>query len=81
MTTHTLKITDGWWRELWLRNKTFELRRDDRGFQVDDFIQFTDLCGNERGHSRNFWRITHVLRDVDGLQDGYVGLSLRWVTT
>lgn len=77
MTTHTLKITDGWWKELALDRKRFELRRNDRDYQIGDHIKFTNIVGAPREHESKFWVITHVLTDVDGLQNGYAGISLR----
>lgn len=75
MSEHTLKITDGWWGELSTARKRFELRRNDRDYQVGDHLRFTNINGVPR--ESGFWVVTHVLADVDGLQDGYVGLSVR----
>lgn len=76
MTMHTLKITDGWWRELTNCKKLFELRRNDRNYQVGDRIVFTNINGVPREHERTYWLVTHVLTDAEGLVGGYAALSV-----
>lgn len=78
MSVHTLKITDAWYRALDRDEKTCELRRNDRNFQVDDIINFTNYVGEPR-HKYSSWKITHVLQDFEGLAEGYAILSVRRV--
>lgn len=70
---HRVKIDPWWWTEINAFRKTSEVRRDDRDYQIGDLIRFytdSDAYYGQR-------RITHVLRNVPGLSDGYVVLSLE----
>lgn len=86
MKTHKLKIKDRYFREVVSGRKTFELRKDDRGYEVGDEIVFDIVpddpvsegkipvsvsCGN--------WKITYILRDCPeyGLAPGYCILSIE----
>lgn len=76
MKTHILKIEARWLDRLITGQKTCEIRKNDRDFQVGDKIDFepigTDVCFAPQHH-----QITHVLHSVEGLQDGYVVLSIK----
>ncbi|MGC5027416.1 DUF3850 domain-containing protein [Tsukamurella sp. DT100] len=72
---HLLKVEDRWLQRVRAHEKTAEVRYDDRDFQAGDTIEFlTADNGFYTGVER---RITHVLRGVEGLDDGYVMLSLE----
>lgn len=79
--THNLKIKEKYLKALDCGCKTFELRRDDRGFKVGDLIHFTvvDEKGDEADKYCLDYEITYVLKDVPeyGLQKGYAVLSVR----
>lgn len=72
---HVLKIKDEYYEAVASGFKRFEIRNDDRGYQVGDTIRFTDLDGNQR---RGVWAITYILRDCPeyGLRQGYCILSI-----
>ena len=44
MQLHILKIKDEYFKEILRGNKTFELRKNDRDFQVGDLIHFVEVC-------------------------------------
>lgn len=56
--------------------KTFELRKDDRGFEAGDLMAFTDIEGNPYA---GMWPIEHILRDVPeyGLKKGWRTMSIK----
>lgn len=72
---HVLKIKDEYYEAVASGFKRFEIRKDDRGYQVGDTIRFTDLDGNQR---RGVWAITYILRDCPqyGLKEGYAILGI-----
>lgn len=74
MTTHQLKIEQRWANRIQANEKHAEVRFDDRDYQAGDKIQFTYESGAWRYIERT---ITHVLRGVPGISDGYVVLSLQ----
>jgi hypothetical protein len=75
MTVHFLKIDAKWLKRVEARQKTAELRKDDRDYQTGDIVELLTETGAWTGVRRT---ITHVLRgDVDGLEYGYVILSLE----
>lgn len=80
MNSHTLKTLNPHFKELWEGNKTFELRKDDRGFKVGDIL-FLQEYSEEGGYSHRYLRffVTHILRHndfPDGVPKGYVIMSL-----
>lgn len=82
--THEVKIERHWWIEIAGGRKTSELRRDDRDYQIGDQVRFVDAVSGMYWGTR---RITHVLKHVNGLAEGFVVLSLDnpdhdwWVET
>ena len=85
MKLHVLKIKDEYLAEIYCGRKTFELRKDDRDYQVGDLIHFVDTNGDEvdtkEFNKGNLYEITYILRNVPeyGLQDGYAILSIYQV--
>ncbi|SKH53529.1 Domain of Uncharacterised Function with PDB structure [Mycobacteroides abscessus subsp. massiliense] len=73
MTTHHLKIDSHWYRLLWLGEKPYEVRIDDRDYQKGDLIRFKLGDAYQHGH----WTVTHVLKHVPGICPGFVVLSLE----
>lgn len=70
---HTLKTVQPYFDAVWSGTKRFELRVNDRDFQVDDMVflkdynQFTDeYSGREIS-----CRISFLLKDYPGIKDGY----------
>lgn len=60
--------------------KTFELRKDDRDYELGDIIHFVTEDGREFGEDENnAYMITYILRNCKeyGLKDGYCILSIK----
>ena len=76
MKLHELKIKDEYFKEVLRENKTFELRKNDRDYQVGDLIHFV---GNPSYNEKLVFQITYVLKDVPeyGLKDGYCILAIK----
>lgn len=70
---HTLKIQDVYYERIINNLKSFEVRKNDRDFQVGDLINFTAVatCFQRIGT----WRIVYV-HSILGMQEGYVVLGL-----
>lgn len=89
MKLHELKIKHKYLVEVNYGNKTFELRKNDRDYQVGDLIHFIDIKGEDKEF--NTWgveqaidedalyKITYVLKDVPeyGLDKDYCILGIK----
>ena len=79
MKLHELKIKEEYYREVESGTKTFEIRKNDRDFQVGDYIHFTIVRGTQSIETYPLFKITYVLKDVPeyGLENGYAILSIK----
>lgn len=84
MTTHRLKIHEQYADAVLNGTKTFEVRKNDRGYEVGDKIVF-DVVTNEgytvgaaARHPLNgeTYRIDYILDDFEGLAQKYVALAI-----
>lgn len=89
MKTHDLKLNTEFCDAVLSGEKTFEVRKNDRGFQTGDLIRFipTDgtFCrssdGTVREHAKHeisghTYKITYILNGW-GIKNGYVVLGIR----
>lgn len=84
MTTHTLKVLTKYADAIMDGTKTFEIRKNDRGFKVGDKIVFEVLAnegydvGTAARHPLNgeTYRIDYILDDFEGLAQKYVALAI-----
>lgn len=85
MTTHRLKVLIKYADAIINGTKTFEVRKNDRGYEVGDKIVF-DVVTNEgysigeaARHPLNgaTYRIDYILDDFEGLAQKYVALAIR----
>lgn len=79
---HNLKIKAEYIDEVVKENKTFELRKNDRDYQVGDLIHFVDVDGNEFRQELNVPRlfgISYVLKGCPqyGLAEDYCIISIK----
>lgn len=83
MELHHLKIKENYFLALLSGDKTFEIRKNDRDFQVGDLIVFSVI--DDRTCSivdfGDVFRISYVLKDCKeyGLEDGYAVLSVEHI--
>lgn len=87
MKVHELKIKAKYYSEICKGIKTFELRKNDRDYQVGDIIHFTvipdettteETCEGLNTYP-NLVRIIYILQDVPeyGLKEGYCILAIK----
>lgn len=87
MKLHELKILHKYLIDVSLGRKTFELRKNDRDYQVGDLIRFIDIREDDTSKFRiepyvdenQLYRITYVLKDVEkyGLDKDYCILAIK----
>ena len=78
---HEIKIGVDFANAVLAKEKTFEVRRNDRGYQKGDAVVFRviDRDGNEMPEhplNDNVYEITYVLSGW-GLRDGFVAFGLK----
>lgn len=82
MKLHELKIKEEFYRDIILGLKTFEIRKNDRDYQLKDLIRFRIVFVNgDISEKDDLFKITYILRDAEqyGLQEGYCILGIKKV--
>lgn len=69
---HTLKTDPGPFSSVWVGEKLFELRKDDRGFEVGDILDLR--CRSSGRHITA--KVTHLLRGTYGLPAHLCAMSI-----
>lgn len=80
---HDLKTINPYFTQVSKKLKTFEVRKDDRGFCVDDILYLweyflpteTEPFGHYTGKGVKA-RVKYILREFEGLAEGYVVLGI-----
>lgn len=86
--THRLKTLPDYWNAVLEGDKTFEVRRDDRGFQKGDILELVRLKKNHTGWVEDRTgdnhpfvlerRIAYILTGGQlGIEPGYVVIGLK----
>jgi len=82
---HHLKLDARWFKAVADLQKTFEVRYDDRGYQVGDYLILEEVTRNADG-SVDYTgfeitaQVSYILRADDfpmGLQPGYVVMAIK----
>lgn len=80
MRVHDLKILNYFADSVFTGNKTFEIRKNDRGYQKGDYIRFfaVDEQHRESFHpiEQDLYKIIYVISGF-GLKNGYVALGIQ----
>lgn len=82
MKTHILKIKLIYYLDIVYGDKKFELRKNDRNFQVNDYIHFINNLGEDFFiKTNNLYKITYILKNVPsyGLDINYCILGIEEV--
>lgn len=82
MKLHELKIKNEYWVYVHQGLKTFELRKNDRDYQVGDLINFKVIASNYEIQDKDVYQITYILKDVKeyGLNEEYCILGIKKLT-
>lgn len=78
MVVHDLKIEPKYFESVINGIKIFELRKNDRNFQVNDLVRLREFSNGEYTGRVIEKSITYILQGgCYGLEEGYVILSIR----
>lgn len=75
---HELKCTAPYFWDVVNRNKTFELRKNDRNFKVGDFLRLREWDKEDQEYTGKSidLRVRYILEDYPGLEEGYCILGV-----
>lgn len=78
-TTHELKIFPKWFMDVALWKKDFEIRKNDREFEVGDILILREWDGKEYTGRKIRRMIKYIYKGTGeyGLQEGYCVLGLE----
>ena len=75
---HELKILPEYFRDILRENKTFEVRKNDRNFQVGDKLILKEWENGEYTGNTLEKNVTYVLDDSSGyVLEGYVIMGIK----
>lgn len=81
MTEHTLKTWPDPFEAVWNLDKRYELRRDDRGFEVGDRLHLQEWVPEKMKYSGRWVRalVTYITRPgtFPGLEEGHCIMSIQ----
>lgn len=80
---HKLKMLPEYFEAVKSGSKTFEVRRDDRGFQAGDILFLQEYENGEYTGAGLKVMVTYVLRDTEYCKEGYciMGIKLKAVNS
>ncbi|MBS7132933.1 MAG: DUF3850 domain-containing protein [Clostridium sp.] len=75
---HALKILPEYFEDVVTGKKTFELRKNDRGFALGDILTLKEFSGDKYTGREVNKLVTYILAGGKyGLEDGYVILGIK----
>lgn len=77
---HKLKIRPEYFKAVSSGEKKFEIRKNDRDFNVGDFLVLREYT-NECTGRQTIFKVTYILADPEFLKPGYVALSIEHCTS
>jgi hypothetical protein len=74
MKTHELKLVNPYFQDVWNKSKTFEVRRNDRKFEVGDFVILKEFDKEKNTFLKRVVKveITYILSDFEALDKEFV---------
>jgi len=74
---HELKCLPNFYSQVVNGFKTFEVRKDDRGFLHGDVIHLQEFSSGQYSGRSCILKITYILKDFEALVPGYVILGVK----
>lgn len=76
---HELKIAPNYFEKVVSKEKSFEVRYDDRNFKVGDVLKLMEYTEGSYTGCSIYAKVTYILRDFEGLQPNFVVLSIELI--
>jgi putative uncharacterized protein ORFD in retron EC67 len=78
MKTHDLKIEKKYFNDVMTEKKKFEVRKDDRGYQVNDVLSLNEYDKDKQIYTGRHIsaKVLYILDDNTFLKEGYIILSI-----
>lgn len=74
---HHIKTIEPFYTDIKHRQKTFELRLNDRNYQVGDVLHQRQFVDGELTGRSVYTKVTYILQGFQGLVDGYCILGVE----
>lgn len=74
---HHIKILPKYYRAIESGNKTFEVRFNDRNYQVHDMLHLEEWLNGEYTGRRITAEVTYMIDDPNYCKDGYVIMAIK----
>lgn len=79
-TVHNLKLWSEFYNEVANGNKTFEVRKNDRGFKLGDILILKEYCPTSKAYTgkERILQVSYILKGGSfGIEKGFVVLGLK----
>lgn len=76
---HNLKIEPRYFNDVAYGKKTFEIRYNDRNYQVNDVLYLNEYKDGDYTGRGVYVKVRYVLDDPRFLKEGYVALGVRLI--
>lgn len=73
---HNLKILPQYFEPVIMGIKTFELRKDDRNYQINDILELKEWDGQEYTGREMIRQVTYKLKNAPGMNADYCILGI-----
>lgn len=76
--THYIKTLTEYFQDVFLRKKNFELRFNDRDYEVGDILVLQDYNGERLTGNEAYRTVTYILDDAEkfGLMKGFIIMGM-----
>ena len=78
--THDLKLWSEYFKDVANGNKTFEVRKNDRGYKVGDTLILKEYCPTSKAYTGKELsrKVSYVLEDGNfGIEKGFVVMGIK----
>lgn len=76
---HELKIVPNYFEKVVSKEKSFEVRYNDRDFKVGDILKLMEYVDGSYTGQSIYVKVTYILREFEGLQPNFVVLSIELI--
>ena len=76
---HELKIAPNYFEKVVSKEKSFEVRYNDRDFKIGDILKLMEYVDGSYTGQSIYVKVTYILREFEGLQPNFVALSIELI--